>query len=235
MNISYMMSIQAFLRTNKLKYLIFTLIFFSISILLGGRETMALMVLILVLFVLFNKKVKSRVFIGILMMAGIFAAFLLFQEVFQALVKQTRSDVSMGQDYIRIVAAKYFLTDFFKTPWAYLTGNGMYNAGTAYGNEIARITSRQFFLGDIGIVGNFAIYGTFFVIGVLGICFKAVTFPLKDRFIYIRYLFIAGIIVLITGGGFATSDYICFIVCILYIIDVSPYLKDEKTKEIFNN
>jgi hypothetical protein len=202
---------------------------------MGGRETMAIMVLVLVLFILFSRKVRSKILISLLLTAGVFAIFIIFQEVFQALFKQTTTDIARGNEYIRIVAIKYYLTDFFKTPWAYFTGNGMYSLETSYGREMSRITSMQYYLGDIGLIGNYVVYGPLFVIGVLGICFKSVFFRIMYRYIYIRYLFIAVLISLITGGGFGNSDFICFIMCIIYMIDISAFLNKEEHLKTLSN
>ncbi|MBN1183884.1 MAG: hypothetical protein JXB49_16445, partial [Bacteroidales bacterium] len=222
-SIAYLMCIQGFFRTNKIGYLILVLIFFSNFVLLGARETMAIMSLVLILFLLFSKKVKSRIFIGILVLFGIGLIFILFQEIFLALIVQSKRDTSLGTGYIRFAAAKYFLTDFFNTPVAYFTGNGMYSNNSSYGVEISRIMSKRFFLGDIGIIGNYAIYGPLFVIGVLGICFKSIKSKIQENFIYIKYMFIVIILSLLTGGAFADADFIVFIMCLLYLIDVSIF------------
>jgi len=222
--IAYFMSIQAFLRTNKIKYLIFTLLFFSIFILLGSRQSMAIMAFTLVLFIIFSKKVKSRLVIGFLIATCVSFVFIMFQDIFKALLLQSSQDMTLGSDYIRFLAAKYFLTDFFKSSFAYLTGNGMFANASSYGNEIERLKSSGFYLGDIGIIGNYVIYGAFFVAGVILICVRALRVKVEENQAYIKYMFIAILLSLITGGGFVNADFICTIVCLLYLIDVSNWL-----------
>ena len=228
--ISYFMSIQAFLRTNKIKYLVLILLFFSIFILLGGRQTMAIMALTLILFIIFSKKVKSRLFIGFLVAVCISLVLVMFQGIFEALIKQSARDRSLGSDYIRFISARHFLTDFFRTPVAYITGNGMFSNNSNYGHEIRRLMMQGYFLGDIGLIGNYAIYGAFFVIGVIGICIKSLILRIKNNQIYIRYMFIAIILSLITGGGFVNSDFICATMCLLYLIDISHYTVTDKSE-----
>jgi hypothetical protein len=221
--ISYFMSIQAFLRTNKFKYLTYTMIFFSIFILLGGRQTMAIMAFTFVLFLIFSKKVKSRFLIGILTAVCGFLVFIMFQDIFEAMVIQSVRDQRLGSDYIRFISSRYFLTDFFKSPWAYLTGNGMYANNTSYGIEVERLATHGFYLGDIGLIGNYVVYGVFFVVGVFGICIKSLFISIEKNYTYIRYMFIAIVLSFITGGGFVKADFICFIACIMYLIDVSNF------------
>jgi hypothetical protein len=221
--ISYFMSLQAFFRTNNFKYLFLTLLFFSIFVLLGGRQTMAIMAFVLILFLLFNRKIKSRFFIGILILACIGLVFIMFQGVFEALLVQSVKDRNLGSNYIRFLSARHFLTDFFQAPMAYLTGNGMYGNNTSYGLEIKGLMAQGFYLGDIGLLGNYVIYGALFIIGVLGICIKSVTAKYLQNQAYIRYVFIAICFSLITGGGFVNADFICAISCLMYMIDVSNF------------
>jgi hypothetical protein len=230
--IAYLMSIQAFLRTNKIKYLILILLFYSNFILLGGRQTMAIMLLILVLFLIFSKKVKSRFLISLLIAVCIACVLSMFQGIFTALLEQSNKDTTHGKDYIRFLAIRHYMTDFFKTPLAYITGNGMYSANSAYGMEMLRNQSHGLFIGDIGLIGNYALYGPLFVIGVLGICFKSLLFKIQENYVYIRYMFIVIIISLFTGGGFVDSDFIVAVLCLIYIIDVSNYYPTYKSNKL---
>ncbi len=221
--ISYFMCMQAFFRTNRIKYLIYTLVFFSIFVLLGGRQTMAIMAFTLIMFLIFSKKVRSRLLIGFCVAVSIILVFIMFQGIFEAMLVQSVRDRSLGSDYVRILSSKYFLTDFFKSPWAYITGNGMFANDTSYGIEVDRLMTHGFYLGDIGLIGNYALFGVFFVAGVLGICIKSLVAKIGENHIYIRYMIIAIMLSLITGGGFAKADFICFIACLMYMIDISNY------------
>lgn len=222
MVVAFFFSVQYFLRTNKFKYLILLLGTYSIYILIGGRQTLAIMTFLLVMFIIIDRKVKSRLFLIFLGLVGGFAIFLIFQNIFEMLLMQSQSDTSLGSDYIRIRAARFYLTDFFEHPLAYITGNGMYHETSNYGREIAFYrTNYHFTLGDIGILGNYTIYGIFFIIGVLFICIRSLRIKIESQYIYLKYLIVSILLALITAGGFSRSDVICFIVCILYIIDVS--------------
>jgi len=103
----------------------------------------------------------------------------------------------------------------------------MYSNNTGYGLEMSRLMAQHYFLGDIGLIGNYAIYGAFFVIGVIGICVKSIIIRISSNQAYLRYMFIAIVLSLLTGGGFANSDFICAAMCLLYIIDVSNLLTKE--------
>ena len=220
--ISYFISIQRYFRTNRPKYLLLILLFFSIFVLLGGRQTMAIMAICLIAFLLIDKRVKSKLFNGILIVSIIFLVLIMFQNIFQELLLQSQKDTNLGKNYIRLLAVKYFLTDFFKCPIAYITGNGMYANHTLYGKEIESLSVyKRYFLGDIGLIGNYVIYGLLFVIGVLSICIKSFRIKIEKKYDYIKYMFLSIVLALLLGGGFASADFICAIMIALYILDVS--------------
>lgn len=222
MFITFFYSIQYFFRTNKFKYLIYSLLIFSIFILTGGRQTMATVVLVVVMFLFFDRKIKSRILLFSLGIIGVAAIFIIARDIFEAILVESRKDLNYGKEYIRLRAAEFYLTDFFKNTWAYITGNGMYFTRSQYGKEVFYYSSvRHFTLGDIGIIGNYAIYGAFFVIAVLIICFKSLLIRFEADYFFIKLMFITMTLSLFIAGGFASSDTICFVVLMLYMIDVS--------------
>lgn len=224
LSVAFLMSLQFFYRTNKIKYMILLLVFLSIFVLTGGRQTLAIMILVLTLFLIFDRKVKSRVMLALLGITGSFMIFLIFRNIFTALILKTQTDVSTGQDYIRVQAAIFFLTDFFKNAMSYITGNGMHAGVSAYGTEITGYkVNYGYFLGDIGIIGNYAIYGIFFLIGIILFFIRAFKIRIEQQYSYIKYLFIVALISILTGSAFTQSHFICCILCLFYLIDLSNY------------
>jgi hypothetical protein len=231
--ICYFMSMYAWLSTSKIKYLFYMLASFSIFILLGGRQTMALMVLVLIIAVFFSRRVRSRLLIAVMLVGSAVCVFYLFQDIFREMLLSSHRDVSRGSNYVRIQAYKYFMTTFFKSPVAYITGNGVPGGNSEYGHEMSLIRlSKGFYLGDIGMVGSYVMYGAFFVMGVAGIFFKAFTSKIKEHYRYIKYMFLGSFLSLITGSGFSASDYVCFICCLMYIIDVNSVSNETISEEI---
>jgi hypothetical protein len=231
--VCYFMSMYAWLKTNKIIYAIYMMVSFSIFILLGGRQTMALMVLVLIIAVFFTRRVKSRLFAATMIMGIAVCVFYLFQDIFTQMLLSSHRDVSKGSNYVRIQAYKYFLTTFFKSPIAYITGNGVPGNDSEFGHEMSLIRlSKGFYLGDVGIVGSYVTYGAFFVLGVAGIFFKAFTSKLKEHHRYIKFVFLGSFLSLVTGSGFSSSDYVCFICCLMYIIDVTSASNETVSEEI---
>jgi hypothetical protein len=221
---------QKFFTTNHLKYLLLVFMLYSIFILLGGRQTMILMAFFLVLL-LFSKRVKSRMGISIIIGIALTLVFFIFKDIIDQMIITTQWDLGKGKDYARIRATTFFLTDFYLSPWAYITGNGVPSNDSQYGKEILSYVSKGLYLGDIGTIGHYVMYGAFFIIGVLGICFKVLIKKFENIYSYLKYIFIGFTFSLITGPGFGNSDFIVFICCALYIVDVSlNNVKQEKLK-----
>ncbi|MBN1187064.1 MAG: hypothetical protein JXB49_32600 [Bacteroidales bacterium] len=229
--IGFYLYLQKFLRSNKIKYSFLLIMIFSVYVMRGGRQSLAVITLVSVLFLIVDIRVRSRLIMILLGMVGAFSIFIIFQSVFMELFIRSRRDISMGEELSRILTARYFLTDFFKSSLAYITGNGMYYNHSDYGKQISHIrTVYHYSLGDIGLIGNYAIYGIFFVIGVIVICIKTLLIKIEPKYTYVKYYFIAVIISLITSGGFASSDFICLVVVLLYLTDISneSYLNNLK-------
>jgi hypothetical protein len=157
----------------------------------------------------------------------------MFQDIFRELLVTSNRDRSQGSSYVRIQATKFFLTNFFKTPVAYITGNGVPGNNSEYGSEVSLIRlSKGFYLGDIGMIGTYVMYGAFFVLGVAGIFYKAFTIRIQEHYCYIKYMFLGTFLSLVTGSGFGSTDFICFICCLMYIIDVTSIPDESATENI---
>jgi hypothetical protein len=222
--VCYFIGIQGFLRTNKLKYLIFTLLNFSIFILQGGRQTIVLMALLFLIAILFSKRVKSRTVIIFLVLLCSGLVFFLFQGIFKEMFTQSQYDIGKGSNYVRYRTIMFYLHDFSKTAWAYITGNGMFSSESGYGKEMLRLyTSKGYYLGDVGIIGMFAVFGIFFIIALLGFFIKIFSIKIQNAHFYIKYMFIGVLISLATSNSFTESAFICMLCGLLYILDVSHH------------
>lgn len=231
---AFLIFVQLFLRTNRVKFLLLILLFFSVFILTGGRQTLAIMSLVFLLFLIFDKKVKSKLLLFILGLVGSLLVYIIFQDIFSALFIRSQKDLSQGGDYIRIQASYFFLTDFYKSGIAYLTGNGVHAPGTSYAMEIQRYqVNYGYYLSDIGLIGNFVQYGMLFLLGVVIIFYRAFRIKIQNKFAYVRYIFVVILLSILTGGAFGQAHFICYITCVFYIIDVSQY--EIKQSETFIN
>lgn len=230
---TFFLALQRFLRSNKFIYLTLLLLILSIYVMTGGRQSLAIVIFVAVLFILIDKRVRSRILLIFLGVVAALAIFVMFQQIFLELFTTSKEHMAMGDEYIRIRAARYYLTDFFKAPIAYVTGNGMYFPHSQYGRSISlNYLVHHYHLGDIGLIGNYAMYGIFFVLGVFIICVRSLRIKVKAEQTYIKYMFGAVILSLLTSGGFGDSAFVCFIVSILYLLDLSNKERFEKNQPV---
>ncbi len=119
-------------------------------------------------------------------------------------------------------ATKFFLTTFFKAPISPILPVTEYRVVSAYGSEVNLLRlSKGFYLGDIGVIGVYVQYGIFFILGLAGIFFKVFSTRIQEQYGYIKYMFLGALLSLITGSGFGEPDFICFVCCLIYLIDVT--------------
>lgn len=206
--------------------------FVSILILMGTRQVLFSVILLTLLNVLFSKKVKSKVFIVLLISAAIFPVIILFQEIFLSLIDLSKSQTESLAENVRIRAAVFFLTELFPNTFSYFTGNGADSANSYYGMLIQMYRDAYgFYQSDIGIIGDYTRFGALFVLGAFMILFKIIFGKITNHYVYVKFFFISVLLTLFTGGGpFAQSDAIIAICFTLYIIDLDRH--EEKFIQI---
>jgi hypothetical protein len=107
-------------------------------------------------------------------------------------------------------------------PLSYIFGNGSFYTNSAYGREMGYYgRTYGYYIGDVGLVGNYVLYGALFMLGVFGICIRIFNTKIEARYIYIKYIMLAMILAVTTSTGFAQTDTVCYIMLLLYMIDVS--------------
>ena len=145
-------------------------------------------------------------------------------------------DVTVSQSQnagsnVRVKAASFFLSDFNKSNWAYLIGNGA-PGSSGYGLRMSGIAERYgYFRSDLGLIGEYTQFGVLFVIGVIIILYRALSSRLPEDLMFIKYNFLGIIITLVTGGGaFGSNSINILINCmLLYMIDM--YLNEKEEPE----
>lgn len=229
MLIGYFLSLQYVLRRNQPKYIILMVASYIIVILVGSRLLLFSVAAVTMLNLVIEKRIQSRLAIYLLVLSGLIFLFLAFQNVFQEMLSVTKETRSQGMDYIRVRAARYFLSRFFPNKLTYLFGNGASSANSEYSSYIDFLSKKYgYYLSDIGIIGNYVNFGILFVIGVLGILYKTIKSKIQPGYHYIKYFFILNALCIIVAGGFAQSDFIVLVTISLYMIDVSKSMADAQ-------
>jgi hypothetical protein len=226
--VGYFIWLYLTFRRKKMKYILFLLLSMTIFVLLGTRQVLAVIVLLTLLFILLSKMVKSKVLVFLLIGAAFIPVFFIFQDIILSMLEVTQKQGQTIEKNIRLEAARFFLTDFYPSGWAYITGNGTSGA-SLYGLRIFRYAKEfGYYQSDIGLIGEYTKYGFLYVLGVIIILYRVLIKKIPEKLMFIKYNFTAIILTLVTGGGvFGTAQGIVTNCMLLYLIDL--YLNDAES------
>jgi len=223
--------LQKILTEGELKYIPFCFAVIAIPILQGTRSSIVTLLFGAVIYILFSKRVRSKVLVIILIMTGGAMIFYLFQDIFMTLIEVTQEQTAQETDDIRVRSARFYLYDFYPTKLNYLIGNGQSHMMSPYGMRIWYYkTNYGFYQNDLGMIGEFTKYGVLFVISVFLILRKLFVIKVEPRYSYIKYWAVLVVTNEILGGIFSNATAIIVISCILYITDVSHF-EHQQPKE----
>jgi len=223
--LSYFMCLHIYYSTNKVKYLLLSIVFLIPIILFGARSGLFTLLMGTIAQLLFSKRLKSKVLIVFLVLVALVPTFYFFQGVFEGLARATETESAEGTDNVRILAAQYFLTQFIPNDFAYLSGIGAPSDRSPLGQMTTLLTKNYgFYLVDIGIIGNYVTYGVGFIAGIVWIVIRYLSLGVRNDLIYLKYFFIFMVLLLLPiAAGFAFSPPIAIITCTLYLMDVSNH------------
>jgi hypothetical protein len=226
--LTYLIAITSFIKTYNKRYLIICLLAMVVFILLGTRQVIAPAALLTILSILFSKKVKSRALTIFLMVLMILPAFFLFKDIFTAMFEFSQKQAGHFSQDIRYKAAIFYLTEFFPSKLAYLTGNGVPSGLSPFGQRVKFFNEIfGFYQSDIGIIGDFSKFGILIVIAQFSIYFRVIFMRLPNELDFIKLSFIALLLTLIVGSSFCSADNVVIICISLYLVDISPFYKAE--------
>ncbi len=227
--IAYFIWLYSFFSTYRIKYILLLLAAWIVFVLLGTRQVIGAVLLLSIIFMLQSKVVKSRVFFFVLIGLALIPVYLIFQDIINAMFDLTVSQSNSAESGIRLRAARFFLTDFYKNNLAYLIGNGA-PGSSGYGLRIVGIAERYgYYRADLGLLGEYTKYGVLFVIGVFIIFYRSLSAGLPENLMFIKYNFMGIMLTLVTGGGaFGTSSVNILTNCmLLYMIDMYINQREE--------
>ncbi len=228
---SYFYLLNKFFTTNKAKYLILSLTFLSIYILMATRQVIFGILFLSALQLLLSNKVKSKFAIIVVMFAAVVPLYFIFENIFTGMFTVTeKQSIAFDRD-IRVQSARFFLFDFQHNIFSYIFGNGADSLNASYGQEIRLYKEAYgFYQSDIGIIGDYSKFGVIFLIGVLIILGKVIFTKLPEHLMFIKYAFLFILVTFFTGGGpFGGSSAVVAISSMLYLVDV--HLNDKKFEE----
>jgi hypothetical protein len=174
---------------------------------------------------------SKKVYILVSFLAIIFFLIDTQSPIVAGLIESTRSDASLGGDYIRILAGEYFLTDFSPNFVTQFFGNGVPYFGVSnFGYYVDMLgVTQEFFLSDVGIIAVYVMFGVPAIIAYLLIWTKSFIIPLPEEFQYLKYYLW---FILLTSLTWYTTYHYHYLIITVYVLYMyqSVYLKQEERK-----
>ncbi|MBN2349211.1 MAG: hypothetical protein JXJ22_10255 [Bacteroidales bacterium] len=215
--------LQIYYHTLKIRYVLITLICFSTVILFGARSGIFLVVMGVAVQLILSKRIKSKAITYLTVVVAIISFFYFFQDIFSSLESVMNQTKSEGASNVRVLGAKFFLTKFLPNKLSYFTGIGEPNERSPLGQMTKLLSLKHgYYLGDIGIIGNYISYGVLFVISVFWINIKALFIKISPDLQYVKVFFFFFLLIMLPiATGFAESETIAIISILLYLLDKS--------------
>jgi hypothetical protein len=139
--------------------------------------------------------------------------------IIKGLITVQEETTGLGEEYIRVLAGTYFLSDFFPDNISRVLGNGVpYGIKSVYGNFVITLQQeRGYYLTDIGIIAGYVMFGIIFVWSYILIWYKSFTIPLPKEYYYLKYYLWFLLITCMTSLSVYHPHYLISTVFVLYI------------------
>jgi hypothetical protein len=223
--LSLFLSVYLFFSTKRKMYLGIAFVGILITILLGTRQVLVTIIFLLLMYILFSKKVKSKIAVFAMVAISLVPLYFIFQDIFISLIEVSKVQSQKAGDDVRLRAMKFFIFDFFPNKISYLTGNGEASSNSIFGVKVNQIKEHfGFYQSDIGLVGDFSKFGLLFVIGQLMIMYRVIVRKLDEKLAFIKLMMWSTVITMVTGGSPAHDAAAYGLM--LYLIDAHDYMKE---------
>jgi hypothetical protein len=122
-----------------------------------------------------------------------------------------------GKDYVRIVAANYFLTEFSPTTVSRVIGNGVpYGSDTAYGQFERNLWQQGIFLADVGLVAFYALFGIIAVVAYVLLWIRSFRIKIPPAYYHLQYYMAFLLGTSLTSNYIYSYSFIITTVLVLY-------------------
>jgi hypothetical protein len=141
--------------------------------------------------------------------------------IVKGITEAQKSDTEDGKNYIRIVAANYFLYQFSPNNVSRILGNGVpYALDSNYALFVANLKEQGFFLSDVGIIAMYVMFGVLSVLAYLLIWIKSFLYRVPKQYYYVKYYLWYLLITCATSNYIYDESYIITTIFALYIFQV---------------
>ncbi len=223
--LGYFLSLNRYVMNRQIKYLLFSLGFFTI-LLLGGFRTMIFAVTLLSGFLLI-KLIRYSIFNYVLIFIAAILIIGLFQfegtsTILNEMIRTTTTQIAEGKEYIRLIEFDYFFYKYPKSISYFLIGGGIPGGTSTYGYFMRYIAGNYgLYWVDLGILGFYIIIGLPALIGLLWYSIKAIFTKVPSDMIYLNIYFAYLLLVSFTTMEIYRNGIFAVQALVLYLIDKS--------------
>lgn len=209
--------------TNKYRYLylLFALVGIVIIVLQVTRQEIVVLLAVYLIHFLRSVKLPYKIAVIALFSIGGYLFIHSDNSVSKGLKEQQKEDASYGKDYIRILAADYYLTQFTPNGVSKIFGNGFANDNSNYGKNLIALGDRYgYFLSDVGLVEVYISFGIFAILGFILIFIKSFTIPVPKEYYYLKYYLWMIMVTCLTSDFLISYYFLITTVLVLYCYQV---------------
>lgn len=212
---------------KQIKSLLFVCFMLAGLYFFGTRQTLVAAGACLFICILYLKGISKWKYLS-LFTIGLIFVILFSSSLFGELVEMTSSQLD-DEDYVRFLAADFFLNEYWPHWSAKLLGNGRPHALSSYGFEMEMIREMGFYRSDVGIIGTYNEYGIFYVINIICLFFTGVFLKMKNKkHLYLKLVFFFFAALLMLSIDFTHTSAIPYYCLVFYIIDKTYQMDDSK-------
>lgn len=211
-------------------------LFFSLISLVGVylyQTRVVLGALVAVLIICYFLETKSRNIMRSVVLA-IIVVFLIvenFDFLFGEMLENTANQFDNNENDIRTLGLALWGVEYFPNDLCRIFGNGYPYYSSSYGLEIERFARMGFFRVDVGLVGDYNMYGALYIVVVVLTYCKLFKFR-KYIDNYALYAFLAVLVGSFIMPPFSAGSQIFLILTLFYVCDYNINENSKKDKFI---
>jgi hypothetical protein len=221
MILAYFISFEKIFIKFEWLYLIHFLLSVVVALLLGTRMILFSLILLSLLNIVLNKRIKNKLAVVGLFVGVAIISFFAMHDTIVDMVSDTKHHADQSGNYVRVRAAVYFVTKLPQNKVMFVLGNGTPSERSPYGLMLAQVkTMFGFYLTDVGIIAIYVKFGLFFALTCFVIMFQCLFSKLPKEIVYIKYFMAYLLITMFTTTlPFEFSEGVFMLCIILYMID----------------
>lgn len=202
-------------------YILFVIIGMIVTILQVTRQSIGLLMLITFFNFVRHLSLPQKALALMSFALVIIVVLASDNPISKGLMEKQKETLSEGSQYIRILAADYFLSDFSPNTSGRIFGNGMPNINSNYGKHTMLISEMfGYYLSDVGIIGMYAMFGVFPIIAYAILFYRGMVSHVPDKYYYLKYYMFFLLVTSLTSDNVYSLNFIIATVFALYVYQV---------------